>query len=78
MVVMPVNTVTEKQVMVHTYTTSHSHNRFPYSCDSTEVVSMLSFSHARLYSCIWDPKWNLVILNLGFIEPDWELRAGSV
>lgn len=34
---MPINTVSEKQVMVHAYTANHSHKRFPYSY-KTETI----------------------------------------
>lgn len=34
---MPINTVSEKQVMVHAYTTNGSHKRFPYSY-KTETI----------------------------------------
>lgn len=37
--VMSVNSVTEKQVVVHAHTTIHFHNKFPCSCNSVELVS---------------------------------------
>lgn len=75
---MPLNTVTTEASHSACYTTNHSHNGFAYGCNSTALVSTLSFSHDRLYCCIWDTKWILPTLSLGFVEPDYKVRSEDI
>lgn len=71
--VMSVNSVTEKQVVVHAHTTSHFHNKFPCSCNSIELVSTFG-THFPTFGT----EWRLLTLSLGFVEPDWEVKSGGI